>query len=172
MCLIASLPQNTYELAKIAWESGADALKVHINIALHRASQNHFGSLYGHHSPASLVMRDDINNFFAFNSEYSFEEMRYIANSFVADMLELSVVAPANYGERLSLRDLAKYQYIASFSKTPTIVPTQKVILPSDVQALYKTGIKAVMVGAISMGKEPETISRTLKAFRNEIDKL
>lgn len=218
MCLIASLPQNSYELAKIAWESGADALKVHINIALHRASQNHFGSLednkevfsrilkdspvpvgivageetssaervmddlvkmgfdfvslYGHHTPASLVMRDDINNFFAFNSEYSFEEMRYIANSFVADMLELSVVAPANYGERLSGRELAKYQYIASFSKTPTIVPTQKVILPSDVPALYKTGIKAVMVGAISMGKEPETISRTLKAFRNEIDKL
>ncbi|MDD3106354.1 MAG: hypothetical protein PHP65_00925 [Bacilli bacterium] len=218
MCLIASLPENSYELAKIAWEAGVDAIKVHINVSLHRASQNHFGSLdenkeifkkiiadspvpvgivageqgfaaeavvdeivkmgfdfislYGHHTPPTLVMREDINNFLALNSSYSFEEMRIIANSFVADILELSIVAPENYGERLSARELAKYEYIASISDKPAVVPTQKVIYPSDVIALYKTGVKAVMVGAISMGKEKESIKNTLQAFRNEIDKL
>jgi hypothetical protein len=218
MCLIASLPENSYELAKIAWEAGVDAIKVHINVSLHRASQNHFGSLdenkeifkriiadspvpvgivageqgfaaeavvdeivkmgfdfislYGHHTPPTLVMREDINNFLALNSSYSFEEMRIIANSFVADILELSIVAPENYGERLSARELAKYEYIASISDKPAVVPTQKVIYPSDVIALYKTGVKAVMVGAISMGKEKESIQKTLQAFRNEIDKL
>ncbi|MGD9604780.1 MAG: hypothetical protein AB7V00_01330 [Bacilli bacterium] len=218
MCLIASLPENSYELAKIAWEVGVDAIKVHINVSLHRASQNHFGSLeenrevfkriladspvpvgivageqgfaaeavvdeivkmgfdfislYGHHTPPTLVMREDINNFLALNSSYSFEEMRIIANSFVADILELSIVAPENYGERLSARELAKYEYIAHLSSKPAVVPTQKVIYPADVVALYKTGVKAVMVGAISMGKEKETIRKTLTAFRNEIDKL
>lgn len=42
--LIASLPENSYEMAKIAWEAGADAIKVHINV-FHRASQNTFGPL-------------------------------------------------------------------------------------------------------------------------------
>jgi len=218
MCLIASLPENSYELAKIAWEAGVDAIKVHINVSLHRASQNHFGSLeenkavfksiladspvpvgivageqgfaaeavvdeivrmgfdfislYGHHTPPTLVMRDDITNFLALNFSYSFEEMRIIANSFVADILELSIVAPENYGERLSARELAKYEFIAHLSNKPTVVPTQKLIYPSDVIALYKTGVKAVMVGAIAMGKNKESIKATLKAFRSEIDKL
>jgi len=217
LSLIASIPVNSYELAKLAWESGADAIKVHINV-FHRASQNTFGSLeemreifskiikdspvpvgivagedafeaeklidqlvelgfdfvslYGHNTPASLVMRNDINNFFAVNSSYSIEEIKYIANSSFADILELSVVEPECYGERLTARELAKYEYIASISKVPTVVPTQKVIYPSDVSALYKTGVNAVMVGAISMGKDPQTIKDTLIAFRKEIDKL
>lgn len=217
MSLIVSLPMNNYEFAKIAWESGADAIKVHANV-FHRASQNTFGtldeqkeiftkilkdspipvgivpgedvglvenildeivtmgfdfvSLYGHHTPPSLVLRKDINNFFAVNSTYSFEEIREISSSFVTDILELSIMAPENYGQRLNARDLARYQYIASFSKAPTVVPTQKLIYPSDVPALYKTGIKAVMIGAISTGKEPETIRKTVKDFRNEIDRL
>ena len=44
MCLIASIPENNYEIAKAAWEAGADAVKVHINV-WHRASNNTFGTL-------------------------------------------------------------------------------------------------------------------------------
>lgn len=43
MALIASLPKNDYSLAEAAWEGGADAIKVHINVA-HRASGTNFGS--------------------------------------------------------------------------------------------------------------------------------
>lgn len=44
MTLLVSLPQNEPELAQAALEAGADALKVHINVA-HRASGTYFGSL-------------------------------------------------------------------------------------------------------------------------------
>lgn len=43
MTLIMSLPANDYHLAKIAWENGADVVKVHINIK-HRASKTIFHS--------------------------------------------------------------------------------------------------------------------------------
>lgn len=217
MSLIASLPENSYELAKIAWECGVDAIKVHVNV-FHRASQNTFGSveenkelfkriiqdspvpvgivlgenpflaeslieeivalgfdfisLYGHHTPASFIKRNDINNFFAVNSIYSPEELRYIATSFVADILELSVVEPEGYGERLSGRDIAKYQYIATHANVPCVVPTQKVVYPSDMKVLHKTGVKGIMVGAISYGKTAESIRETLIGFRKEIDAL
>ncbi|WP_429149335.1 hypothetical protein [Anaerotaenia torta] len=37
------MPANDSELARIAWEEGADAVKVHINVS-HRASKNHYAS--------------------------------------------------------------------------------------------------------------------------------
>lgn len=215
--LIASIPENDYELAKIAWEAGVDAIKVHINV-FHRASQNSFGSLesqkelfkkiiedspvpvgivagedadlvesildeivelgfdfislHGVYTPASLVKRNDIANFYAVDYTYSIQEIDAVSNSFVADILELSICDPSTYGTRLNARDLARYERIASKSKIPTVVPTQRVVKPSDVSLLYKCGISAVMVGAISMGKTKESISQTLKEFKKAIDEL
>lgn len=57
MCLIASIPQNNYELAKAAWEAGADAIKVHINI-WHRASGNSFGSLEENREVFEKILKD------------------------------------------------------------------------------------------------------------------
>ncbi len=44
MTLIMSLPANNPELARVAFEYGADVVKVHANVD-HRASKNHFRSL-------------------------------------------------------------------------------------------------------------------------------
>lgn len=215
--LIASLPENSYQMARTAWEAGADAIKVHINV-FHRASQNTFGSLsdirktfekiiadspvpvgvvagedatlveavideivamgfdfvslYGQYLPASLILRDDITVFFAVNSDYSFEEIRHISQSFCGDILELSVVAPDLYGERLSARDLTKYHYIAHQARMPTVVPSQKLIYPGDVKALYRSGVNAVMIGAVCYGKDQAEMARVIKEFRKEIDRL
>lgn len=131
-----------------------------------------FVSLYGHHTPASLVMKKEIANFFAVNYTYSYEEIKFISESPFLDILELSICLPESYGARLTAQDLARYRYIASHCPVPTVVPTQHVILPSDVPALAQTGVSAVMVGAISMGKEKTRIFETLKAFRKAIDEL
>ena len=44
MSLIVSLPGQTEKIAKAAWEAGADALKMHLNVD-HFASGLHFGTL-------------------------------------------------------------------------------------------------------------------------------
>ena len=41
--LVISLPANDANLARVSWQEGADAVKVHINVS-HRASGNSFGS--------------------------------------------------------------------------------------------------------------------------------
>lgn len=215
--LIASIPENNYEYAKIAWEAGVDAIKVHINV-FHRASQNTFGSLeslkdefariikdspvpvgivagedtmqveellddlvkmgfdfislHGHFTPPALVKRSDVANFYAVDSSYSFDEINAVAHSFVADILELSICEGSTYGNRLNARDLARYERIAKNSPIPTVVPTQRLVKPEDVELLHKCGISAVMVGAISMGKTAESISNTLKEFRKAIKEL
>ena len=40
MTLIVSLPVNDMELARLAWENGADFIKVHTNV-FHNASKGH-----------------------------------------------------------------------------------------------------------------------------------
>lgn len=131
-----------------------------------------FISLYGHHTPASLAVRNDITNFFAVNSTYTLEEIKIVGDGAFADILELSICQPETYGERLNAKDLVKYRYIANNVNIPTVVPTQHVVVPSDVKVLHSCGVKAIMIGAISMGKEKTSISNTLKAFKAEIDKL
>lgn len=217
MGLIVSIPQNKYEFAKAAWENGADAIKVHINV-WHRASKNTFGtlednmevftrilkdspvpvgivvgedtyvaeeqiekvikmgfdfvSLYGHHTPPTLINNDKINNFFAVNYTYPFEEIIAIGNSGFADFLELSICNPESYGERLNARDICRYKYLTSQVNIPTVVPTQHKVVASDIPVLAKTGISAIMIGAIAFGQDVDEIARVCKEFRTEIDKL
>lgn len=57
MCLIVSLPWNSYELAKSVWEAGADAIKVHINLH-HQASNNDFGTLEDNREVFEKILKD------------------------------------------------------------------------------------------------------------------
>ena len=57
MPLIMSLPVNSPRLAKTAWESGADVVKIHINVT-HRASSNAFKS-FEEESEAIMQMLDE-----------------------------------------------------------------------------------------------------------------
>lgn len=217
MTLVVSLPENTYELAKAAWESGADAIKVHINL-FHNASQRMFGSLeeqrpvlekilkdspipvgvvagedtkicetvisdlvamgfdfislYGQNMPISLCGRKDVSNLFAIDYSYSVEEVKTITNSFIADVLELSILPHEEYGKRLNARDLGRYLAFSEISKIPTLLPTQRMIYPSDVPAIAKCKVKALMIGAIVLGPTKETFISQIKEFKKAIMKL
>jgi len=57
MTLLVSLPENNYEFAKIAWESGADLIKVHINV-FHTASQNNFGTIESEYKTFTKILKD------------------------------------------------------------------------------------------------------------------
>ncbi len=57
LTLIASLPANSYEIAKAAWENGAHAVKVHINVE-HRASKTAFKSIDEEKDVLLGILRD------------------------------------------------------------------------------------------------------------------
>jgi hypothetical protein len=217
MTLVVSLPENTYEMAKTAWEAGADAIKVHINL-FHNASLIQFGpledqklvlekilqdspvpvgvvagqdtktseavieelvhmgfdfiSLYGHHMPLSLVNRQDVSNLFAIDYSYSLEEVKTIANSFIADILELSILPHEEYGKRVNARDLAHYVAFSQASSIPTLLPSQRLIYPNDVSAISRCGIKAIMIGAIVFQHDKNEMAFQIKQFKKAINAL
>jgi hypothetical protein len=210
--LIASLPANDPGLARAAWDNGADAVKIHINVN-HRAGGVCFGSfdeerpglekilnaargpvgivpgaepaaaeadlekvltagfdfisLYAHHSPLSLLDQG-ITRMLAADYSYSLDEIKGLAS--MADIFEASIIRADNYGERLTLRDLTLYKNISALLDVPVVVPTQKKILPGEAAGLFRAGVSAIMIGAVSAGKTPEEFGRKTAEFRKVMD--
>ncbi len=83
-----------------------------------------------------------------------------------------SIVPGAEYGTRLSLRDLLRYSAIARRVDIPVVVPSQRVILPEDVPALVRCGVKGLMIGAVVTGRDKDSICRAIRAFRAAIQEV
>lgn len=215
LTLIMSLPRNNPDWCRAAFEAGADAVKVHINVA-HRASGTVFGrlsderpaleamlkmrtgpmgivlggslsevgqdalevrklpfsfhSVYAHHVPA-WALDSGVPLMAACDGTYSLEEIKRMP-AMGCDVLEASVIPGGEYGQALSMRDLIRYRAIADAVSVPVVVPTQRAIRPDEVEALIRTGVKGLMIGAIVTGQEEASIARTVAAFRKAIDEV
>ena len=89
-----------------------------------------------------------------------------------AAVVEASIMPGAEYGQRLTMRDLLRYSAIVQNTSLPVVVPTQRLILPQEVKALAQTGVRGLMIGAVVTGRTQESIRRAVSAFRNEIDRM
>ncbi len=216
MTMVISLPEQTPEMAKIAEEYGADAIKTHANLS-HRASGAKFASFSEEQEllkeilstvaiPVGIIpgaeekieqstlqeikeMGFDFIDLYAHFMESSFLDIRGIAKiaacdntymprdalalSRIVDGLEVSIVPKEEYGKPLSVMDLAKYsQWMNYLSGFPAIVPSQKLLLPSDIPKLYDVGVRCVMLGIISIGKSTQEVKHNMESFSREIYKL
>ena len=89
-----------------------------------------------------------------------------------ADVVEASIVPGSEYGSLLCMRDLLRYHSLCAATALPVVVPTQRVILPQQVQALTQTGARGLMIGSIVTGRTEDSIRKAVNAFRNAIDRM
>ncbi|WP_025725022.1 hypothetical protein [Acholeplasma granularum] len=126
-----------------------------------------FISLYGRDMPISLGLDRNIETFYALSTDYSDEEI--ISTSKYADIIEMSIMQSNEYGRRLTLKDLLRYNHISKISQLPTLLPTQLLVKPDDVKSLHHAGIKGIMIGAVVTGLEIEKIALAVKLFKQAI---
>lgn len=89
------------------------------------------------------------------------------------DIVEASVVPHSGYRSRLTVLDLCRYSQVVSQTDKPVLVPTQKDVLPEEVQSLYSVGCKGVMIGAVVFKDVSiEGFKGTVESFRKAIDNL
>lgn len=88
------------------------------------------------------------------------------------ECLEASIVHHDHYGQPLTVHDLAAYRRLADALNVPIVVPSQKKILPAEVELLQLTRVKALMIGAIVTGKEPSGIEKATREFRDAMERL
>ncbi len=129
-----------------------------------------FHSVYAHHMPAWLL-GSGVPLMAACDGTYSLDEIRRMP-AMGCDVLEASVIPGGEYGQALSMRDLLRYNAIAGAVSVPVVVPTQRAIRPDEVEALIRSGVKGLMIGAVVTGKEQASISRAVAAFRKAIDEV
>lgn len=82
-------------------------------------------------------------------------------------MLEASVVHPDGYGQPLAPHDLSSYREIVErYPDLPAIVPTQRALLPREVQRVLATGVRGILIGAIVTGQTAESIQKATEEFK------
>lgn len=113
-----------------------------------------FFSSYANHLPCYMMESTLLDKMAAIDSSYNQNTLDGLVGSGI-DVLECSIQAGENYGKPLVFGDVIRYRDISAKSPVPTLIPTQKHICPSDIQHLHAAGCKAVMVGAVVLGKEP-----------------
>jgi len=126
-----------------------------------------FYSLYARNTPPRLLS-GEVPVMAACDGGDTLEEIGEMARC-GARILEASIVPGAEYGTRLSMRDLMRYGAIVRRANLPVVVPTQRLIAPADVPALIRTGVKGLMIGAVVTGRDRDGIERAVRAFKRAI---
>lgn len=132
-----------------------------------------FFSSYIHHLPCYMMESRVLTKMAAIDDTYDQNTLEAVRQSGI-DILECSIQPGARYGTPLNYADILRYSHISAKAGKPTLIPTQKKICPEEVKHLYEAGCKAVMIGAIVMGKEPsaEQVKKVTGQFRNAVDRL
>jgi hypothetical protein len=131
-----------------------------------------FFSSYAQHLPAFMMESQKLTKMVAIDYTYNQNTLDAVKNSKI-EVLETSVMPGELYGTPLYYADLLRYSDLVAKTGKPVLVPTQKKIQPCEVKHLYEAGCKAVMIGAIVMGKESaEDCKKATTAFRNAVDAL
>ena len=132
-----------------------------------------FFSSYSQHLPCHMMESKVLTKMVAIDYTYTENTLDAVRSSGI-DVLECSVQPGENYGTDLNYADILRYSDIVTKSGKPCLIPTQRKIQPCEVKHLYEAGCKAVMIGAIVMGKEPDAkqLQAVTSAFREAIDAL
>lgn len=132
-----------------------------------------FFSSYSQHLPCHMMESKVLTKMVAIDYTYTENTLDAVRNSAI-DVLECSVQPGENYGTDLNYADILRYSDIVTKSGKPCLIPTQRKIKPCEVKHLYEAGCKAVMIGAIVMGKEPDAkqLQAVTAAFREAVDAL
>lgn len=87
-------------------------------------------------------------------------------------MMEIAIIPSTGYGDVLSVVDLAKYRQVIGHMNVPAIIPSQRTLTPADVPYLHETGAKALLIGVLSTGTDPDGLARQTAAFREAVERL
>ena len=132
-----------------------------------------FFSAYSHHLPCHMMESTKLTKMVAIDSTYTANTLDAVRQSAI-DVLECSVQPGENYGTNLNYADILRYSDIVEKTDKPCLIPTQRHIRPGEISHLKRAGCKAIMIGAIVMGKEPTAadVEAVTRQYRNAVDAL
>jgi len=114
--------------------------------------------------PSWAMLQRDLDVMIAAHHGMAFGDLR-LYEKLGMTLCEASIMAHDSYGTPLSAQDLCAYSGLCEATKVPVIVPSQKKLEARDVTALKMTGARGVLLGAIVLGREAQSIEDALLSF-------
>jgi hypothetical protein len=129
-----------------------------------------FLSIYAHHIPVKELQNSPFVKAVAYDQSYQIKDaVNY--DQLGIDIIEASIVPKDEYGQRLTYKDIINYSALKNIVQKPVVIPTQKAIQPEELNLLSKTGVDAIMIGAVVTGNSIEGVKRVTRLFKDEINK-
>lgn len=129
-----------------------------------------FLSIYAHHIPVKELQDSPFVKAVAYDQSYQIKDaVNY--DQLGIDIIEASIVPKDEYGQRLTYKDIINYSALKNIVQKPVVIPTQKAIQPEELNLLSKTGVDAIMIGAVVTGNSIEGVKRVTRLFKDEINK-
>ncbi|KKC28678.1 hypothetical protein [Caldanaerobacter subterraneus] len=128
-----------------------------------------FLSMFVHHMPL-YIYKSGFTIMSTITRDYTIDEIKTL-NYLNVDVIEADML-PDDKKDIIHLADLMRYRKIIEYVNKPVVVPTQRVILPEEVEDLYNIGVRGFMIGAIVTGNSPNQLERVTSEYRKAIDRL
>lgn len=89
-----------------------------------------------------------------------------------ADALDAAIIPVSEYGKDLVVGDLQNYISIVISAGIPVIIPTQRLIRPSEAAIISDTGAKGLLLTPVVLGTTAKHIEKNVREFRVAVDDL
>jgi hypothetical protein len=105
------------------------------------------------------------------NSDHELEDLTRLSDKPI-DAVDAAIMPKETEGKDLTVGDLQQYITICLSTGLPVIVPSQKMIRPSEVPIIWDTGAKGLIIDDKVFGDDMKKASVLIKEFRAAIDSL
>ena len=119
----------------------------------------------------TFLLNSSMEKTIAGDMDYIARQGKYLADLGI-EAFEASIINGAEYGSPLSVNDLLAYSELVENTELPVIIPSQRKIKPEEAVYLKKIGVKALMIGAVCTGSTVESVSNSVKQFREALDSM
>ncbi|MBO1001902.1 hypothetical protein [Pseudogracilibacillus auburnensis] len=121
-------------------------------------------SLYAKDITSKLLLQKELEQTVAVDDLFQPDHVKAIEH-FDMKAVELSVVKKEDYGKPLNFEDITLYRNYREKTDLPIIIPSQKRLVPEDLDILHQIGVQSVMLGAVTIGTTEKSIYETVYAF-------
>lgn len=128
-------------------------------------------SLYSKDITSKLLLQNELEKTVAVDDLFHLNEVKVIEN-FDMKAVELSVVKKADYGKPLNFEDITLYMNYRKQTNLPIIIPSQKKLVPEDLDIFHQIGIQSAMLGAVTTGTTEKSIYETVTTFTKKVSTI
>jgi hypothetical protein len=119
----------------------------------------------------SLLALDQVSKILMLNSRYALDDVVELSASHFSAM-DAAIIPTSGWGKDLIVGDLQNYISIVLAAGIPVIIPTQRLIRPSEVAIIADTGARGILLTPVVTGSSPKHIKQNVRDFRVAVDDL